>query len=210
MLDPLLESQLRAVISSPEGIQANINAREQFLERISLHSRAYDAGYISRERLIDVVVEPFFLLSEKVSKANHEQPSGFPGSVVSSQKETRDRMLAIWGEALIRALSEASVADRHDVARCSLEMSPRNRAKLVKALSKANFFQVKHQTCSRTLANARHLNSNLAGPAYRSAMWLSLDECGTHKATGVCSSCQICTRITQICARIIAATKKSS
>lgn len=113
-----------------------------FLDRIGLHGRAFDAGYISRQRLICVLVEPFFLLAEKVSQAYHEQPSGFPASMVSCQKKTRDLMLEVWGESLIRTLSESAVVDGDGVPRCNLEVSHGKRAKLIKALSKANFFQV--------------------------------------------------------------------
>lgn len=69
VLDPILERQLQAVLSTPDRfLAASIGDLDHLLKSASKHGRAFDAGLISKQRLIDVLVSPFFQLAEKINQ----------------------------------------------------------------------------------------------------------------------------------------------
>lgn len=104
---------------------------------------AFDAGYLSIEKLLEILVFSFVKLSQKINvteKANRLREG--PG--VLAEKITRNALLQAWKQALIGAL----MGETHQYAGDATihyyvpSMPADKHAKLVRAMLKANFAQV--------------------------------------------------------------------
>lgn len=139
VLDPILRHNLQSVLSTPDRFQP---AEWKLLEdSVSVHPRAFNTGKVTKERLIEVLVEPFFQLAEKVSQAYQGLSAGGHANDLA-QKRMRVTMFTHWASILGRALSGSGV-HRGNIIRYEVDMTPSKRAELMKALLRASFIKVR-------------------------------------------------------------------
>lgn len=112
---------------------------DQLADIIPLHSEAYDAGIISLQRLIDVLVTPFFKLALAINHlAEHSARVSYSGS----PEEFRYELLTIWAVALRNALAGVAVADSLGVQRFAPLLRNAKRKELVTYLLETSPLQV--------------------------------------------------------------------
>lgn len=108
------------------------------MERIlALHVPAFNAGAISLERLLHVVVAPFFELARKANRETEVYLSGF------SQETPFEGILKVWSRALCALVSSSEmVVGKDGVRRWAPLLTPERRREVFTALNDANFCQV--------------------------------------------------------------------
>lgn len=151
MVDPLLASCLEPLLRKPE---AALNARERSeyaakvprLKRcLSAHARAFDAGSVSLNRLIDVLVLPFLQLAEMVNlypPSSQEMQPGAVADTILDLRSARLDMMIDWGQ-LLREGAYAAITKDDGMPRFVLQMSNSRRADFVKGMFKAGIFKVR-------------------------------------------------------------------
>lgn len=143
----LTESGFQRAIASSSTAMFRVKY-ERLKAIIPLHAEAHDAGIISLQHLIDVLVTPFLKLALAINQLSQSGPIPFSRD---SPEEFRNMLLMVWGVSLRNALTGVADEDSMGVQSYSPLLSHAKRRDLVKYLLERSPLQVWHRSLAEFL-----------------------------------------------------------
>lgn len=140
VLDPLFSSCLELVLAGPANfIDSQVLSQlEHLMKCVSLHAQAFGKGLISLQRLLDVLVNPFFRVAETVNlmplSSQERRSEDF-----EFLRRLRSQLLSDWAGCLRKALIGAVVGGGDRIV---LDLPHSKRADMMRGFTGANVFKV--------------------------------------------------------------------
>lgn len=131
-------------VSFERELRSNRETYASIAENTACFGRAFDAGYISLERLLEVLVAPFLVVAARMNATQGQE-------VHELQKKLLEECLDVWLFALLVSLSGDKIADSMGVTRAVPMMSVKKRATMLEEMLNSRFHQV--ADCIRILSN---------------------------------------------------------